>query len=68
MFFKSFSQFAIETYRSGQSLEKYPGIFRVQCHRLMLLNGFLGLLQGTGHYEMTNSLTLKASSTLYESL
>ena len=34
----------------------------------MLLNGFLGLLQGTGHYEMTNSLTLKASSTLYESL
>jgi len=27
-----------------------------------------GLLQGTGHYEMTNSLTLKTSSTLYESL
>jgi len=24
MFVKSFGQFAIETYRSGQSLEKYP--------------------------------------------
>jgi hypothetical protein len=32
----------------------------------MLLNGFLGLLQGTGQYEMTNSLTLKTGSTLYE--
>jgi hypothetical protein len=34
----------------------------------MLLNDFLGLLQGTGQYEMTNSLTLKTGSTLYEAL
>ena len=34
----------------------------------MLLNGFLGLFQGTGQDKMTNGLTLKTSSTLYEAL
>ena len=38
MFFKSCGQYAIETYRSCQSLEKYPGIFCFQGHNLMLLN------------------------------
>ena len=34
----------------------------------MLLNGFLGLLQGTGQYEMTDSFNFKTGGTLYEAL
>jgi hypothetical protein len=64
MFVKSSSRFAIEMYRSSQSFKKDPGIFRVQSHDLMLLDGFFGLLQGTGQYEMTDRFTLKTGSTL----
>ena len=66
MFFKSCGQFAIETYRCGQSLEKYPGIFRIQCHSLMLLNGFLGLLHGTGQFQ-TRSMPVYSCTKLEKS-